>query len=83
MDELRLNSNDQYIYFNLKLSILPGVDKNDNVIRSVNCDYKRQWALLIEQIRIIMAIEIIRKILQFYLFIYNFWFSSGFLILKI
>lgn len=82
MDELRPNSNDQYTYFNLKLSILPGVDKNDNVIRSVNCDYKRQWALLIEQIRIIMAIEIIRKILQFYLFIYNFWFY-GFLTLKI
>lgn len=82
MDELRPNSNDQFIYFNLKLSILPGVDKNDNVIRSVNCDYKRQWVLLIEQIRIIMAIEIIRKILQFYLFIYNFWFY-GFLTLKI
>lgn len=82
MDELRPNSNDQFIYFNLKLSILPGVDKNDNVIRSVNCDYKRQWALLIEQIRIIMTIEIIRKILQFYLFIYNFWFY-GFLSLKI
>lgn len=82
MDELRPNSNDQFIYFNLKLSILPGVDKNDNVIRSVNCDYKRQWTLLIEQIRIIMAIEIIRKILQFYLFIYNFWFY-GFLTLKI
>lgn len=82
MDELRPNSNDQYIYFNLKLSILPGVNKNDNVIRSVNCDYKRQWVLLIEQIRIIIAIEIIRKILQFYLFIYNFWFY-GFLTLKI
>lgn len=69
MNELRPNSNDQYIYSNLKLSILPGVGKNDNVIRSINCDYKRQWALLIEQIRIIMVIEIIRKILQFYSFI--------------
>lgn len=69
MNELRPNSNDQYIYSNLKLSILPGVGKNDNVIRPVNCDYKRQWALLIEQIRIIMVIEIIHKILQFYSFI--------------
>lgn len=41
MNELHLKSNDQYIYSNLKLSILPGIDKNDNVIRPINCDYKR------------------------------------------
>lgn len=79
MNELHPKSNDQYIYSNLKLSILPGIDKNDNVIRPINCDYKRQWSLLIEQIRIIMAIEIIRKYCNF---IYNFWFY-GFLTLNI